>query len=205
VPAPGLPLERFRGAAYIELTRARARRTTKRLMGLEPTTFCMASSPTSVVLHRFLPANRHLRRRGDALGIRRDSSRFAGVLSTNRQRGRSSREPSGDSYRPVWIEGTWARHRPDRAWAPGDGRATRRAEERANVAGEAVPSREVPKQTSASPSRARLASLACSVAATVLMRSTSSSRRWRSPSTSSSLMGQTSTPGCCRCCGRRRL
>jgi hypothetical protein len=57
----------------------------KRLMGLEPTTFCMASSSNLVAPSCFFPANAAFRSPRQPSAVCRVSSRFDGVLSTNCQ------------------------------------------------------------------------------------------------------------------------
>jgi Molybdopterin oxidoreductase len=59
----------------------------KRLMGLEPTTFCMASRRQLRGRGRFVPANGALLRRGDESFFPRVSSRFDGIVSPNCPRG----------------------------------------------------------------------------------------------------------------------
>jgi hypothetical protein len=59
----------------------------KRLMGLEPTTFCMASRPSLRGHNRFVPANGQLLRRGGTSFFPRVSSRFDGIVSPNCPRG----------------------------------------------------------------------------------------------------------------------
>jgi hypothetical protein len=57
----------------------------KRLKGLEPSTFCMASSPNSASRVDFFPANKAFSGRVRRSTVCRVSSRFDGVLSTKRQ------------------------------------------------------------------------------------------------------------------------
>jgi hypothetical protein len=57
--------------------------TSKRLKGLEPSTFCMASRPTSNLLVDLLPANNAKRELCTGRGLSQISPGFAWVLSTN--------------------------------------------------------------------------------------------------------------------------
>jgi hypothetical protein len=54
-------------------------------MGLEPTTFCMASNCRSAAADYVLPGNRHLLLARRGCVVVQISPRFDGVLSTNRQ------------------------------------------------------------------------------------------------------------------------
>jgi hypothetical protein len=56
VPRAKMPPSPTHGASWNAPNRLVGRICWKRLMALEPTTFCMASRPTPVVAHRFLPA-----------------------------------------------------------------------------------------------------------------------------------------------------
>jgi hypothetical protein len=88
---PGVrTLDLLRAGQYLRDGAARAKKRrfaglSKRLMGLEPTTFCMASSCRSAAADHVLPANRHLLLAGRGCVVVQIWPRFDGVLSTNRQ------------------------------------------------------------------------------------------------------------------------
>jgi hypothetical protein len=85
-----LPVDEFGATDPEEVRRAIepgtvlvCRGSSKRLMGLEPTTFCMASRPQLHGRSRFLPANRPLLRGGGTSFFPRVSLRFDGIVSPN--------------------------------------------------------------------------------------------------------------------------